>query len=288
MNRFPPEWQECSATIHVGKLVRLACLMEAAAPKPGNVYPGARFHDLTFADLVASAEAIEPVFEHSNQRRVGAIILDAVKATRSAVGTNTNLGMILLLAPLAAVPREVACRNGIGQVLSALDAADCHDAYQAIRIAAPGGLGTVEEGDVHLAPPEDLVAAMRLAADRDLIARQYINRFEDVLDFVAPTLARYAKNERMPEPIVLTHLATMAKYPDSLIDRKCGPRLAAESAERARRLLEIRIESPSDYPRKVNEFDGWLRADGNRRNPGTTADMLAAGLFVYLRERNYE
>lgn len=284
MNRFPPDWQESGPTIGVSKLVRLACLMEAAAPKPGNVHPGASFHDLTFADLVASAEAIEPVFRDSHERRVGSIILDAVKATRSAVGTNTNLGMILLLAPLAAVPRELACRNGIGLVLSALDAADCRDAYEAIRIANPGGLGTVDQGDVGTAPPQDLVAAMRLAADRDLIARQYTNQFADVLDFVKPTLAEYAKSEPMPDPIVLAHLATMAKYPDSLIRRKCGPELAGESAARARRLLAIRLESRTKYLRGLKEFDGWLRADDNRRNPGTTADMLAAALFVYLRD----
>jgi len=155
----------------------------------------------------------------------------------------------------------------------------------AIRVAQPGGLGTVNEQDVGNLPPTDLVAAMTFAAERDLIARQYTNAFADILDFVAPTLARYAEAESMPNAIAHTHLATMAKYPDSLIRRKCGHEIAAEATERARRLLDVPLATMTEQASELWKFDTWLRADGHRRNPGTTADMLAAALFVHLREK---
>src|SRR5690348_1953484 len=87
----------------IGNAAMLACLYEATAPKPGNVHPGASFADATFEDFQVSAKVIGPIMQGAQTRGVGQTILDAVSATREAVGTNTNLGMILLFAPLTAV-----------------------------------------------------------------------------------------------------------------------------------------------------------------------------------------
>ncbi len=277
------DWWERSGTASVSELVELACLMEATAAKPGNVHPAARFHDVTFADFVTSANAIERVFRNKSER-VGTVIKNAVRATNAAVGSNTNLGMVLLLAPLASVPRSVRCRDGIHGVLERLNHHDCQDAYAAIRQANPGGLGTNDQADVRAAAPTCLVSAMEMASDSDLIARQYANGFADVLDFVVPTLVSSCTAQSMKEAIVLTHLTTMAQFPDSLIRRKCGPEIAHESSERASRVIDIRKNRPTDYRDALNEFDCWLRSDGNRRNPGTTADLIAAALFVLLRD----
>ena len=268
-------------------------MMEAAAPKPGNVHPDACFEDVTYADFVASANAIEPIFRNLSPTtevapwRVGEVILESVLATRAAVGSNTNLGMILLLAPLAAVPRDVLCQEGIGAVLTALTKDDCRDVYAAIRAAQPGGLGKTANADVRGEVPDDLSEAMRSAANRDLVARQYINDYADVLSFVTPTLRRFHtdESETMESAIVLTQLETMSKYPDSLIQRKCGHELAAEASSRARRVMEARERSKEKFATSLSEFDIWLRADGHRRNPGTTADLLAAAIFVFLRDR---
>src|SRR5262249_5685863 len=153
--------------------------------KPGNVHRGSDFEDLTYLDFAISAAVIGPVFDltASAQRppRVGSLVLAGVEATRSAVATNTNLGMLLLFAPLAIVPRHEPLASGVKRVLSHLNADDSRDVYAAIRLAQPGGLGKVPEADIHATPPEDLRAAMQLAADRDLVARQYVNDFAEVL-----------------------------------------------------------------------------------------------------------
>src|SRR5437899_992179 len=87
-----------------GQCAQLACVLEATARKPGNVTPFIDFEDLTYLDFVLSAAAIAPVMDRAAELGVGRTVLDALEATRHFVGTNSNLGMLLLLAPLAAVP----------------------------------------------------------------------------------------------------------------------------------------------------------------------------------------
>src|SRR5271166_2961827 len=136
----------------VGLCAQLACVWEATARKPGNVTRFHDFEDLTYLDFVLSAAAIAPVMATAAQQRVGATVLEAVRATRRVVRTNTNLGIILLLAPLACVPDAEELRGGVERVLSGLDVEDARRAYEAIRLAAPGGLGRVAEQDVVAEP----------------------------------------------------------------------------------------------------------------------------------------
>jgi triphosphoribosyl-dephospho-CoA synthase len=277
--RLPPLSPGPSAT--------LACLYEATARKPGNVHPGACFADVAYADFVASAVVIGPILDQAPDRGVGQTVLDAAQATHDAVGTNTNLGTLLLLAPLAAVPAEQSLPKGIGPVLAGLTVLDTKHVYEAIRISCAGGLGHAEQADVFSDPPSDLklVEAMRLAADRDCVARQYTSGFADVFDGTAAWIAE-ALDRKMPlgDAIVWVHLRQLAQCPDSLIGRKCGPQTAAEASRRAAELLALEDQNPATFKQSLDEFDRWLRADGHRRNPGTTADLVAAGLFVLLRE----
>src|SRR5207244_8925249 len=100
----------------------------------------------------------------------------------------TNLGIILLLAPLAAVPRQENLRAGVERVLTALSVADSRHVFEAIRLANPAGLGQVEEQDIHAEPTLPLRDVMGLAAERDMIARQYVNGFAEVFDEGLPEL----------------------------------------------------------------------------------------------------
>ncbi len=176
----PPPVEDLSvpSELTIGQCATLACTWEVATPKPGNVHRGADFEDMTFLDFLTSAVAIGPALERAVETGLGQTVLAAVEATHQWVGTNTNLGTILLLAPLAKVPREQSLQAGIGDVLAQLNAEDAHQVYQAIRIANPGGLGQVAEMDVGQEAPPDLRAAMRVAADTDLVARQYANDYE--------------------------------------------------------------------------------------------------------------
>lgn len=271
--------------LSLGQCAALACVLEATAPKPGNVHRGADFEDLTYGQFSIAATMIAPALEAAPRNRVGATVLAAIAATRAATGTNVNLGMVLLMAPLATVPRDVSLRSGVAQVLANLNTDDARDVYAAIQLAHPGGMGTVSEADVHGAPPADLIAAMRLAAERDLVARQYTNGFAQVFDCVLPWLVE-AQDQGWPllPSIVHVFLRLMSEYPDSLITRKCGQAVAEQAARRAAAVLASGPPDSEAYEHAAGDLDFWLRSDHHRRNPGTSADLVAAGLFAALRD----
>jgi triphosphoribosyl-dephospho-CoA synthase len=269
----------------IGQMASLACLLEVTASKPGNVHRGADFEDVTFLDFATSAVVIGRALDAAPGRRLGETVLAAVQATRQAVATNTNLGTILLLVPMALVPRGDALQAGVPKVLEGLDPQDSRLVYQAIRVAQPGGLGQTSEADVAGEAPASLVAAMRLAASRDMVARQYADGFAEIFGHVLPALRDGIKRGwPLGDAIIRAHLTLMRDFPDSLIARKCGLPVAEQAAARAGRTLEAGLPGEEDFVLALEDFDFWLRSDHHRRNPGTTADLIAAGLFAALRE----
>ena len=167
------------------------------------------------------------------------------------------------------------------QVLDDLTPEDARWVYEAIRMAGPGGIGAVDQADVVGAAPRCLREAMALAASRDTVACQYATSFQHVFE-VANRL------ETLPPPldqaIVTAHLEQMAHEPDTLIGRKCGPLIAEEARGRAERVLAAGWPDSFESREAFAAFDRWLREDGHRRNPGTSADLIAAGLYVALEQ----
>jgi triphosphoribosyl-dephospho-CoA synthase len=183
------------------------------------------------------------------------------------------------------VPADQFLEGGVRDVLRGLTREDARDAYEAIRRAQPGGLGTADRQDAAREPTVTLREAMQLAADRDTIAAQYANDFDLVLRVGVSHLAQAAGfSQDWETTIVGLHLRLMADCPDTLIARKCGNETAIESARRARQVLDVGWPHGSLGMQEIANLDAWLRADGHRRNPGTTADLVAASLFAALRE----
>lgn len=275
-----------SGRLTIGQCATLACLLELAAPKPGNVHRGADFEDLTFTDFAVSAVALAPAMDAAAAgMRVGQCVLCAIEATRRSVPTNTNLGIVLLLAPLAAADPSLSFSDGLAQVLMRLSPEDARDVYQAIRLAQPGGLGQVEQMDVAGESPDDLLIAMRAAAGRDLVAQQYTNGFAQVLGHVVPSLEFGERaGWSTTESIVYAHVRLLSDFADSLIARKCGSATARQASERAAAVLRAGEPGGAMYLDALASFDFWLRSDHQLRNPGTTADLVTAGIFAALRD----
>src|SRR6266581_3433840 len=209
----------------VAAAAQLACLLEASAPKPGNVSPFASFRDATYEDFLASAAAIGPALVAAGERSLGATIRAGVEATARWAPSNTNLGL-LLLAPLARAalrPGEMSLRAQVAATLAATTVADARDAYVAIRSAAPGGLGRVSDQDVASTPTATLCEAMALARDRDAIAREYATDFETTFEIGTPGLRRALSDGlAWREAVVEVYLALLAASPDTHIARKLG------------------------------------------------------------------
>lgn len=268
----------------LGLLVQAACIWEVTARKPGNVYPGAEFTNTTYLDFVFSAAAIGHATHFAPAQAIGETVLKAVRATASVCGANTNLGMVLLLTPLASA-RSESIRSGLSSELTELSVPDARYVYEAIRIAKPGGLGDAPEQDVRAEPTVTLLEAMKLAADRDMVARQYANGFADVFDFGVPAfLDSLAWFGCVEAAIIDSQLRWLATYPDSLIARKNGTAIAEDVQRRAAEVLRLGGITTTEGRAAGVALDKHLRSDGNRLNPGTTADLITACLFVALRE----
>jgi len=264
----------------VAAAAQLACLLEVSAPKPGNVSPGRHFHDTSYEDFVASAVAIGPALAMAGERPLGATIRSAIEATARWARRNTNLGIVLLLAPLA----RAACRSGgslragVKRVLAETTVADAADVYEAIRLARPGGLGTASAEDVAGAPTVTLTEAMGLAAERDSVAREYVTGFGITFEIGVPALREARRRGlRWADATVEAYLALLAAVPDTLIARKLG---RAEAERISNRAGEVRGGGPD----ALAALEAELRDERNTRNPGTSADLTCASLFAVILE----
>jgi len=258
-----------------------------AAVKPGNVSRYHDFDDTRFEDFLLSGVAIGAALGAAGGAGVGETILLAVQDTRRLVDVNTNLGIVLLLAPLAraAALEGGPLRSRVSRVLAMLTIADARDAYAAIRLARAGGLGQVEEQDVREEPTVTLREAMALAADRDTIAREYVTDYDVTFALAVPAL-RQARGRGLgwPAAALESYLCVLAQVPDTFVARKRGGDATRAVSERAREVLAAGEPGSPERARATDAFDSELRGDANRLNPGTTADLVAAALFVALSE----
>jgi triphosphoribosyl-dephospho-CoA synthase len=270
---------------------QLACLLEVSAPKPGNVSPERHFHDTRYEDFLASAVAIGPALAGAGEHPLGATIRNAVEATLRWTRSNTNLGIVLLLAPLAraALRDGGSLRERLRSVLAETTVADAGDVYAAIRRARPGGLGEAKAEDVAGAPTVSLRDAMALAAERDAIAREYVTDFALTFETGVPAV-RAARREGLAwsDAVIEAYLALLAVVPDTHIARKLGGAEAAAISLRARKVRAAGGTRSPQGREALAALDTELRDDRNRRNPGTTADLTCAALFVVILEGGWD
>jgi len=270
-----------AAAARIAEAFKAACRDELDALKPGNVHVFADGHRMNAAQFIRSAEAAAGPLTAPGSR-IGQRILGAVAATAAAVGTNTNLGIILLCAPLAAAAEQPSpdLKAALARQLAATDVADAALAFQAIASARPGGLGRVARHDVHEPATISLRDAMAEAAERDLVARQYATGFADV--FAAGLGALAAARARGLDPAWATSavfLAFLSGFPDSHIVRRHGA-AAVEEVRRTAGAFYPRLNG-ADASHLVPELLAWDAALKARAiNPGTSADLTVATLFV--------
>jgi triphosphoribosyl-dephospho-CoA synthase len=267
--------------------IEQACLRELEALKPGNVHVHAEGHGMTVDDFKASA-TIAAVYLSRRSLSVGEKILRAVEDSVASVGCNTNLGIVLLCAPLAQAALaegEGTLRQRLDRVLRSLSVDDARAVYKAIRIASPAGLGASPEHDVAHEPTVDLREAMAAAAGRDRIAFQYAHDFEDVFGLGVASW-REALSVEIPggmdeaEAAARVYLGFLGGFPDSHIERKYSAAVAQDVRGRAMKLEATlaTLASAEEKKAEMLEFDAELKE--RNLNPGTSADLTVASLLA--------
>lgn len=261
-----------------------ACLTELQALKPGNVHVFADGHGMVVEDFVKSAHAASAVIAQPGLS-VGQRILDAVEATWNAVGCNTNLGILLLAAPLV---QAALLQMPLQAVLDGLTVEDAELAFRAILKASPAGLGNSSAHDVHDKPDVTLLQAMQEAASRDWIAYQYANGYADICEF---GLQRYheamARWDNAAWAATAVYLGWMARQPDTHVVRKYGDAAAADLRAQAlaHERLFLACENPKNYMSELLRWDARLKTA--RINPGTSADLTVITLFLSNMGMNF-
>lgn len=272
----------------ITQAVHQSCLTEIQAFKPGNVSVHSNGHGMEADDFIRSAALISPVMGMP-ELNVGERILQSVQLTMSQVGCNTNLGIILLCAPLAqaAFSRQPDqdLQTALRHVLNGLTEEDASLAFEAIALANPGGLGETNEHDVRDAATITLLEAMQISADRDRIAWQYAHAYEDIfamgLNRLRMQLLRWRNvPDRLAWASVVCYLEFMTAFPDSHIVRKFDLDTATDVQKRTESVASQLKECDNPVVAKdvLRRYDAQLKREGV--NPGTSADLTVASLVT--------
>jgi len=312
---------------------QLAAALEVSAyPKPGNVHRLSDRPHKRFEHFIAGSVAIGPALREAaimgasaglcqidlSGIGVGRLVRKAVAdVARWHGGGNTHLGVALLFIPLAAGAglsyarhgrlSSERIREGAVEVLRASTVDDAAEAYEAIALAKPSGLGVVEAGAPDVADPAfkaglrasglTLLRVMEEAARWDDVARELAYGYEATFNIALPELEstlRMAGDLRLA--VAQSYVKLLAQRPDSFIARCVGvkstPRLpeafeagrgaAEEVMEMARRALSLGGALTPEGLRELERMDEELRARGEDYNPGSTADIVAAALFIAI------
>jgi len=272
-----------------------SCLLELQSLKPGNVGVHGDGHGMTLQQFIDSAMASSSaLFDPSNQT-VGQRVLQAVTRTRQAVGDNTNLGIILLVSPIIqglvsqcqdGLTPPLSLENLTAEVLENLTVQDAVDAYQAIQIATPGGMGKVADHDVNDIPTITLMEAMNVSAPYDRIAYQYHTNYKEIYDHNLPIYWQYFQKWQQPRwAATAVFLSQWVREPDTLIIRKQGLLKAQQISDMIAPLTEqvLASDDPQLVEGELLALDKELKS--NAINPGTTADITVATLFVAQLEQ---
>ena len=260
-------------------------IAELHALKPGNVSRYAAGHGMDYGDFVKSATAVTPILCRAGMG-LGERVLAAVRATRATVRCNTNLGMLLLFAPLIRAWERLEPDQNLEQslkhVLEDLDQGDAKNVFDAIRLASPGGLGQAAKYDLHSEVQVGLREAMAEASSRDLIALQYSNDFEELFHIGLPVLQGYTERWKNLEwATVGCYLTFLSRFPDTHISRKYGADKAREVTHKTREIWQAfdKNDNPEDMRDMLLEYDRELK--NTNINPGTSADMTAASVLLF-------
>ncbi|MDR2544438.1 MAG: triphosphoribosyl-dephospho-CoA synthase [Methanobrevibacter sp.] len=296
----------------IAQIAQISSILEASGyPKPGNVHRTHDFQDMVFEDFLISGivigdavrEATSEVLKinpqiKSDEAFLGKYILKAVKETDEWIANNTNLGIIMLLIPIAcsgAISNNLTeLQSNVGMLMENTNSLDAVSLYKAIGIAKAGGMGSQDEFDVtSIQAQKELISknqtmydVLKISASWDSLADELTSKMPITFNIGFKTFSNLKKDYALNISTVLTFLTILSNVPDTLISRKYGEEKAKEVSNLSKELLRFDDYASIDFKNKLIEFDDFLFE--NRLNPGTTADLTAASIMINYLNDFYE
>ena len=287
----------------IAKIVQIASALEVSGyPKPGNVHRTRDYDDMFFEDFVISGIVIGDTIREActdvdvDNPELGKYILQAVAETDRWIKNNTNLGIVMMTTPIA-VAASISdssddIRENIKLLMGNTSVDEACDLYDAINIADAGGMGDQDEYDVASDNAKQelrengqtMFDVLKISAPWDMLAREMTSDMPAVFEIGYPTYHKLREEKSQNDACLLTFLTILSHVPDTLISRKYGDEEALKISLMTRDLLKMK-DSP-DFIDRVSEFDDYMFK--NRYNPGTTADLTAASIFVSYLKSHFE
>jgi len=264
----------------------LAMLLEVSAtPKPGNVDRTHDFQDVTYEHFLASAVGISPVFKKAASTRfqIGDLIFDAVNAsTQWQKAGNCHFGATVLLIPLCVAAGKSSKLSqlkqkvvGVVKNTTSADAVQFYKSFHCVDVRVqerhfldvkdPKSLQTILDQDL------TLYKIMQLSSPNDTLAREWVEGFPRTFHGSQLMQQYFQSGLSVNDSIVQLFLKLLGEFPDTLIAKKWGMEVAREVSTTARGVMR---------DGDVQDFDRDLVQ--RKINPGTTADLVIASLFVTL------
>ncbi|MDO5851412.1 MAG: triphosphoribosyl-dephospho-CoA synthase [Methanobacteriaceae archaeon] len=299
-------------SIKIGKIGEIACLLEVSGyPKPGNVHRTHDMDDMLYEDFLISSVSIKDKLElvSDNTKRfypnllnsisLGSCILGAVEESHYWTNTNTNLGIVMLLVPLAASASVIKNKNEINKIPNILDVIlknstvdDAIALVKAINLSEAGNMGNVEKFDVNNKDTIDQLIENKInmydllvmSQDYDKLSYQLVNKLPLIMDIGLPIYRLASEKYSYNISTIITYMSLLAYCPDTLISRKFGEDTSKKVSNKAKDIIKKFDLSSVEGMDALKSFDKYLI--DNNYNPGTTADFTAATLFLGLLEKH--
>jgi len=304
----------------ISALASFAMISEAAAyPKPGNVHRLKDFKETHFEHFLASAASVQPVFQkiaNEPAASFGIYIEEAVgNSRRIQSGGNTHFGTLLLLLPIAAAAGKLNKKTDRDTLLKTAheickntteeDAVCFYNAFCSLSIPVMKA-GESDEFEYDLtdaallekmkADGISLFDLMKKGAKRDMISAEWANGFEKSKLFAEKFQKNKKRFEKKPKncfrtafnsAVVYTFMEFLAEYPDTFISTKFDEKAAIKVQKKAAKIMKNKKTGKKNKNLKkmiseIEKLDNDLRK--KKMNPGSIADITAAGIFIALLE----
>lgn len=296
----------------VAKIAQMASVLEVSGfPKPGNVHRTQDFEDMVFEDFLISGIVIGNTMKKAaklgskygdisklSEIKLGELVKEAVIETGKWVENNTNLGIIMLLTPLAAAAGSVNefddLRDKTWEIMLATKPEDAVNLYDAINTADAGGMGEREDLDVGsekakqdlLDEEINMFQILDISSSWDALAYELTHNYPISFQLGYPTYKSLRKSYGINYATVQTFLTILSGKPDTLISRKYNNTVSKKVQADAKIILERGGILTEEGRSLLMKFDEDLMS--HKYNPGTTADLTASSLMIALLEEHWE